>query len=224
MKTDGRKQGATMGRALKIKINLIALAVLASSPAAFGQVPRPGGEILQQIPPAPAPQRAIPEIRVEPGKAPAAPAADDTRVLVRTLTVSGHSLYPEPELVAITGFVPNREVTIAELRAMAARIAEHYHRNGYFVAQAYLPAQDVSSGRVNIVVLEGRYGNIVLRNQANLSDSTANGVLDGLKSGDIVAAQPLESRLLQLSDIPGINARSTLVPGSSVGASDLIVE
>ena len=29
---------------------------------------------------------------------------------------------------------------------MAARIADYYHRSGYFVAQAYLPAQDIKDG------------------------------------------------------------------------------
>jgi hemolysin activation/secretion protein len=36
--------------------------------------------------------------------------------------------------------------------------------------------------------------------------------------------EPLENRLLLLSDLPGVNVRSTLVPGASVGTSDLLVD
>jgi hemolysin activation/secretion protein len=209
-----------------LKITAISLALLALSPSALGQiVPGAGaGGQIQQIPPAPAPQPATPEIRIEPSRVPADAASDQTRVLVRSLRITGQTLYPEAELIAIAGFSPGRELTLAELRAMAARIADHFRRNGYFVAQAYLPAQDIKDGVVTIAVLEGRYGNVTLRNQTNLSDSRASGALQGLNSGDRIAIEPLESRLLLLSDVPGVAVRSTLVPGAALGTSDLLVD
>lgn len=73
-------------------------------------------------------------------------------------------------------------------------------------------------------MLDGRYGKVALRNQSGVSDDLANGLLDGINTGDMVAAAPLENRLLLLSDLPGVQVKSTLVPGSSVGASDLIVD
>ena len=62
-----------------------------------------------------------------------------------------------------------------------------------------------------------------MQNQTNLSDALANGLINGLDSGDVIAIDPLENRLLLLSDIPGVHAQSTLTPGTSVGTSDLIV-
>ena len=182
-----------------------------------------GGQI-QQIPPAPIPQRPVPEIRIEQGNAPAIPASDNVKIPVKSLHVTGQALYSEAELVAITGFSPGGELTLSELRGMASKIADYYHRNGYFVAQAYLPAQDIKDGAVTIAVIEGHYGSVTLRNQTNLSDALANGLLGGLNSGDTIAIAPLENRLLLLSDIPGVNVRSTLVPGAAVGTSDLIVD
>ncbi len=202
---------------------LLTVALLALSQGAFAQTPPMGGQI-QQIPPAPVPQRAIPDIRIEPGTTPAVPGSEQARILVRSLRVTGQTLYSEAELVAITGFSPGSELTLSDLRGMALKIADHYRRNGYFVAQAYLPAQNIEGGAVTIVVLEGSYGSVSLRNQTNLSDSLANGLLDGVKAGDTIAIAPLESRLLLLSDIPGVNVRSTLGPGAAVGTSDLVVE
>lgn len=207
-----------------LKIALIAL--LTVSQGVFAQiVPPPGaGGQIQQVPPAPVPQRAIPEIRIEKGSAPAISGADSLRFPVRSLRVTGQTLYTEAELVAITGFVAGGDVTLADLRGMASRIAAHYNRNGYFVAQAYLPAQDIKDGGVTITVLEGRYGRITLRNQTNLSDALANRLLEGLNSGDLIAIAPLEHRLLLLSDLPGVVVKSTLVPGAAVGTSDLLVD
>ncbi|MDO8250292.1 MAG: ShlB/FhaC/HecB family hemolysin secretion/activation protein, partial [Rhodoferax sp.] len=92
------------------------------------------------------------------------------------------------------------------------------------VAQAYLPAQDIKDGVVTIAVIEGQYGKVAVRNQSKLSDGLIQSQLDGLNSGDTVAIAPLESRLLLLSDIPGVKVTSTLAPGASAGTSDLIVD
>ena len=206
------------------KLKLVTVALLALSETAFAQIPPGAGGQIQQIPPTPVPQRAVPEIRIQQGGVPAIPALDQVKILVKSLNVTGQALYSEAELVAITGFRPGGELTLAELRAMASKIADFYHKNGYFVAQAYLPAQDIKDGAVTIAVIEGRYGSVNLRNQTNLSDSLANGLLGGLNSGDTIAIAPIENRLLLLSDIPGVNVRSTLTPGAEVGTSDLIVE
>ncbi len=206
------------------KLKLLTIALLALSQSAFAQVPPSAGGQLQQIPPTPVPPRPVPEIRIQPGAAATAPGLAQTRILVKSLRVTGQTLYSEAELVAITGFSPGRELTLLELRAMAAKIADLYHRNGYFVAQAYLPAQDIKDGAVTIAVLEGRYGNVTLRNQADLTDALPRGFLGGLNSGDTIAIEPLENRLLLISDIPGVNVKSTLTPGTQVGTSDLIVD
>jgi hemolysin activation/secretion protein len=206
------------------KRQLFTVALLALSQNAFAaDLPSAGGQF-QQIPPVPVQQKAAPKIRIEQGKTPAIPAADHVKILVTSLHVTGQAIYSEAELLAITGFSPGGELTLSELRAMATKIADYYHKNGYFVAQAYLPAQDINNGAVTITVIEGHYGNITLHNQTNLSDNLAYTLLGGLNSGDVIASAPLEHRLLLLSDLPGVDVKSTLVPGASVGASDLIVD
>jgi hemolysin activation/secretion protein len=206
------------------KKRLITVAMLVLSQSAIAQQPPTGGGQLQQIPPPPAPERSIPEMRIEQGTTPAISEDDKARIIVNSLRVNGARIFTEAELLAITGFRPGSELALYELRGMAARIADHYHRNGYFVAQAYLPAQDIKDGVVSISVIEGQYGQVRLRNQSTLSDNLANGLLEGLNSGDTIAIGPLENRLLLLSDVPGVNVKSTLVPGTSVGTSDLIVD
>lgn len=165
-----------------------------------------------------------PSLHIEQNAINATPAADQQKILVTNLRITGTKTYSQSQLVALTGFSGERELTLSDLHAMAARIASHYRSNGYPLAQAYLPAQEISNGEVRIAVLEGEYGDISLRNQSKLADGVANGLIDGLYNGDTIAMAPLESRLLLLSDIPGVNVRSTLVPGASVGAADLIVD
>lgn len=205
-------------------MKLLPLAVLTLSHFAFAaDIPSAGGQ-LQQIPPTPMPKKLVPGIDVERGKTPAITAPDTARILVNALLVTGAQKYTAADLLALTGFKPGTELTLSELRGMASRITDYYHRQGYFVAQAYLPAQDIKDGVVAIAVMEGQYGKVTLNNQTNLSDDLANNLLGGLNAGDPVVSAPLESRLLLLSDLPGVKVKSTLVPGAALGASDLIVD
>ena len=206
------------------KTNLLPFALLALSQGVFAQQPPSAGSQIQQIPPSPVPQKMAPAIRIEPSSAPAAPAADAARIVVNRLQVTGARVYSEAELVALTGFRPGSELALGDLRNMAATITERYRSAGYFVAQAYLPAQEIKDGAVTIAVIEGQYGKVAVRNQSNLADGLVQSQLSGLNTGDTVAIAPLESRLLLLSDIPGVQVTSTLVPGASLGASDLIVD
>jgi hemolysin activation/secretion protein len=92
------------------------------------------------------------------------------------------------------------------------------------VAQAYLPAQDISDGVVTMVVSEGRYGKIIVNNKSKLTNSIPNAILGNLEPGAPITIAPVESSLLLLSDVPGVQVKSTLVPGATAGSSDLIVD
>ena len=207
-----------------MKNKILPFALLAVCQTVFSQQSPNAGSQLQQIPAAPVPQRVAPAIRIEPGSASAAAASDAVKIVVNSLQVTGALTYPEAELVALTGFQPGSELTLADLRGMASKITERYRSNGFFIAQAYLPAQEVSNGVVTIAVVEGQYGKIAVRNQSNLADDLVYSQLDGINTGNAVLMAPLESRLLLLSDLPGVTVTSTLTPGASVGASDLLVD
>ena len=207
-----------------LKNKYLPFALLALGQTLFAQQLPSAGSQIQQIQSTPIPEKAAPEIRIEPGSAPATEASDAVKIVVNRLLVTGARAYPEAELLALTGFRPGSELSLGELRAMALKIAERYRSAGYFVAQAYLPAQEIKDGAVTIAVIEGQYGKVTVRNQSTLSEGLIQSQLAGLNSGDTVAIAPLESRLLLLSDIPGVKVTSTLAPGASVGSSDLIVD
>jgi hemolysin activation/secretion protein len=206
-----------------IKISLVAIGFLMSAQAAPAQQLIGAGGQIQQIPQAPVFQKPIPDLPIGRSDTVAHPGAAGPKLLVNSLHITGQTRFSEAELVTATGFKAGSELSLSDLRALAAKITELYNLNGYFVAQAYLPPQDIKDGAVTIAVLEGFYGQIVLNNQANLSDGVLSGVLDGLNPGDPVLIDPLERRLLIISDIPGVAVKSTLAPGTAIGTSDLTV-
>ena len=207
-----------------LKSSLIAIVILAGAESASAQQVPDAGQQIQQIPQPPMVEKPAPDMLIDKPVIPVEADIAGPKVSVNSLRVSGGTLFSEEQLIAATDFRPGSELNLSDLRNLAARITRYYNGRGYFLAQAYLPAQDIEGGVVTISVIEGRYGAINLRNQSRLKDNVAHGVLAGLDSGDIVESAPLERRLLLLSDIPGVGVRSTLAPGSAVGTSDLIVD
>lgn len=209
---------------MQLKLKLLPLAMLALSQSLFAQQIPGAGSQLQQLEPPPVPQKAEAKIRIEEATSQSPVNSASASVMVNELRFSGEQVYSVSELLTITRFTPGTELTLQELQAMAARITTHYRNEGYFVARAYLPAQDISNHVVTITVSEGKLGQMVLHNKSRLSDGLANAQLAGLESGDPILIEPLENRLLLLSDVPGVKVSSTLVPGATPGSSDLIVD
>ncbi len=204
---------------------LLPTLLLALSPTLFAAPPPVGGGQMQQIPPVPRAPGATPEFEVKPAlPRPGVPLDAQTQTItVNSLRVTGAVAFTEAELLAQTGFRPATELSLNDLRGMAKYIETYYRSRGYFVAQAYLPQQDIKNGIVTIAVMEGQYGQIKLDNQARVSNNLANGMLSGIKPGDPVTTAALENRLLLLSDLPGVKVNSTLMPGAAPGTSDLLV-
>lgn len=207
-----------------LRSGLIAVAVIATTQNASAQQPPDVGGQLQQIPPVAMPERPAPKLPTAPTQLAPDAVAAGASIYVQSVRVTGATLFSEAELIEASGVAPGSTLTLPELRNAAAAITRFYNARGYFLAQAYLPAQDVNQGAVTIAVIEGRYGDIELRNQSGVSDHVLRNLTDDLHSGDVVEIAPLERSLLLLSDVPGVVVRSTLSPGDAVGTSDLTLD
>lgn len=206
-----------------LKSRHVAFALLATTQIGYAQQMPSAGTQLQQLPQAPTPEKSAPDL-VLPSAATLVVAPGGAAVQLQTLSVTGQTLFSETELIAALDFTPGAALTFAQLRDLSNRISQYYHARGYFLAQAYLPEQDVQDGTLTITVLEGQYGRISLNHGARLADYVPQGIMKGLTAGDLVANAPLERRLLLLSDIPGVRTKATLAPGAALGTTDLIVD
>jgi hemolysin activation/secretion protein len=208
---------APTARACGALIALVALTAQAQT------APPDAGRLLQE--PrfgAPLPSPAAPALKVEPAATSAIPAGG-AKAQLASVRISGNTAFSSEALAALLGDSIGKELTFAELSQLADRITAHYRQAGYLVARAYLPAQEVKAGVLDIAVLEGTLGQVELRNTAGLGGSALS-PLAALPQGAPVREQSLERALLTLADLPGTQVQSTLRPGTTVGASDLLVE
>ncbi|WP_129778241.1 ShlB/FhaC/HecB family hemolysin secretion/activation protein [Peristeroidobacter soli] len=211
------------------------LATLGSDCLAQTPPPRPdSGQILRELEQAPTlrkprtPAPATPDVAVrDTDLTPESAAASQTRVEVRGYQVSGNTVFSDEQLLALVAQQTGSK-TLAEIEQIAAVITRYYRDHGYMVARAYLPYQEIRGGIVRLDILEGRYGELRVKNGSKIADRRLHATVERAAcgrscTGELIRERPLERGMLRLSDLPGIQVRGELQPGREVGTSDVVV-
>ena len=173
------------------------------------------------------PREAVPAIEVQQESRPAMQQANGFKVKVSAFKITGETIFPEVQLQDLIADRIGKEMSLADLQTAADQISRFYRLNGYFVARAYIPAQEIAGGTVEIAVLEGRIGDVgvKLSGDGRIDEAVVKKTVSGsAATGDVIKESRIERGLLLASDLPGVEVKSTLVPGASVGTSDLVVE
>ncbi len=183
-------------------------------PAHAQQAPDAGQNLRQLTPRDIAPSRPGPVVELPAPMADSALAGGATAT-VTGLRFSGNTMLDSSTLTAAVGDVAGKAYDLAGLKALAQRATEAYRAAGYPFARAYLPAQALGGGELQIAVVEGRYGQI--------DGGAAQAWLGRLKPGEVIHNAALERSTLILSDQPGIQISPVMRPGQETGTGDLVV-
>ena len=216
------------GRLLCTKLVLALCGVLASSLLQAAPPPN-AGRLLPSVPLTPAPPSGKAPVLVPPAEKAGAVPASDARISISEVHITGNTVFSEAQLLALiapalapeAGSASARQLSFAELEALADQITAYYREQGYLLARAYLPLQDVRAGQLEIAVLEGRVSRINWSNDSRHSDAALDGRLDEVTIDAPLYNPTLERSLLLLSDLPGSEVQATVRPGVSVGTSEL---
>jgi hemolysin activation/secretion protein len=146
------------------------------------------------------------------------------KVLVKEIRITGAEAIPASEFQPIVAPYVGKEADLSDLRKAADAITDEYRARGYNLARAIVPEQDLSSGVVEIRVLEARIGKITVQGNNYYSNRLIEGEFAGLLSDKAVKQSTLEKGLLLLNDqYPDINATAGLQAGAEPGTTDIVV-
>ncbi len=147
------------------------------------------------------------------------------KVEVARFRLSGNKSFGDEFLTGLVKPWEGRVLDVDGLNDAAGAITRHYQSQGYLLAYAYLPAQKIEQGVVEIAVLEGTVDSvqIVTAQDVRLSDEVIQQHVEGIAQAPQALQTDLERRLLLLNDIPGVVARASFVPGAKPGTADVVV-
>ena len=168
------------------------------------EAPDRGATVSPSQPPAllQPPKEAVPATKIEPGKPAVSLPAGGTKIMVRSFRIGGDSPVPAATLQALLQGEAGKELTLGELGGLAARLTAHLRQQGFLVAFAYLPPQQVDDGIVAFSIIPGRYDRIVLRGNAHVNDAFLRSLFHAVREGEIIRRDPLERALLLAGDFP----------------------
>lgn len=211
------------------------LALCASVGSAWAQNKPGAGDLLNNIAP-PRNNRAEPNPRktdkllIQKNTEQAADAvpADDADTLavsfdVQGLVLEGHTVFSTQELLALLSQAFPGVYTLQHLEAKLALLTEHYRQAGYPLVQVRVPEQVVQNGMVSVRITEPVWGQVLLKNQSQISDAVLLKTAVGIQPGSLVRQTDLERTLLLLGDLPGAQVTSELQPGALPDATDMLI-
>lgn len=217
-----KKSGYGVNLAFQLAVAVTAWAVAPT----HAQIRPDAGSTLQQ--PAPRlepsePRQVLPRITPLPDPG----VASNIKVNVKWFKFSGNTQLSSDLLSSQLAVFTGKDLDLNQLRAATERIRDYYRSAGYFLAQAYLPRQEINDGVVEVAIVEGRLGELSVKREPGLRirESFLKGLLNAhAPSGSLLVESELERPLLIIDGLPSSRASAAVVPGSDTGTANIEVE
>lgn len=146
----------------------------------------------------------------------------ETCVAINSISVIGATLIPADELQRTAARFEGKCLGLSELNNVLEAVTFLYVERGYVASRAYLPAQDISDGTLDIPVIEGSLEGIALNGNASANGRIAT-AFPGM-AGQPVNLRDIEQGLDQINRLRSSKATIALQSGKEQGGSVLDVK
>ena len=151
---------------------------------------------------------------------------EDPAFFVKSVKLTGYPVLDDKgELKAILEKYSGRSVKFTELDPLRNEIAAYCRKRGYTIPFAVIPKQEVKDGVLEVRVYVASYDDVEITvNSSDIYDKTLDRYISYLKHGDVITDRRLETAMNNLNDLPGVQARAILRPGSEPGTTKIDIE
>ncbi len=150
--------------------------------------------------------------------------ADSTYFTLSTINITGSTVLKAADTDRIKARYIGHPITLSDVTTLQDDLTRLLVSKGYISSGAVIGSQDVSSGILNVQIVEGRLTGIRTTGVSYLSDTYLAKRL-GVSQTRVLSAQDIQSAyqlMLQNRNIAGMNAK--LLPGDKVGEAVLSVD
>jgi len=157
----------------------------------------------------------------------------EVRVEVREIEFTGATeLVEAASLESVVEEAIGRELDFEGLQALAERVTRLLKEEGWVLARALLPEQDVSDGVVTIEIMPGKLDvqgrafriEAVGARPLRIQPTRLGAILTALiPAGEPIRQSDLDRAILLINDLPGIDALARLEAGEAPGTSHILL-
>jgi len=172
-------------------------------------------------------RRRLEELQDLPGKsnqpqAPAQPA--DTRCFpIQDIELKGADSLSAADRNRLLKPYIGQCLGVTQLNELLKVITDYYIAKGRVTSRAYLPQQDLSSGHLQVLVVEGKLEGLKGAQGSTVTDRELAMAFPG-KVGEALNLREVEQLVDQLSRLPSKQAQMELTPGTQIGGSEVLVK
>ncbi|WP_018410012.1 ShlB/FhaC/HecB family hemolysin secretion/activation protein [Methyloversatilis thermotolerans] len=149
---------------------------------------------------------------------PPAPAAPSGCFPIREVQLDGATLLADAERQRLIAPGVGDCINLTQINAVMQGITNHYLVRGYTTTRVYLPEQDLGSGTLRLLVLEGLIEQFRLDGEGVNLDTAFPGL-----RGRLFNLRDIEQGLDQINRLRSNSATMDIEPGGTPGASQIVV-
>jgi len=154
--------------------------------------------------------------------------AGQVKIYVKEFVIEGEiKEFSREQLLDLVSEYVGKELTFAQIQEAAKKISDFYASNGFFLASAVIPKQEVIDGLVVIQVSEGKLDPEkpykINGTNLRLKESRVSGYLDQAIKGKLTQPR-LERGILNINDNPGVAAAASIEAGGQRGTSRVVLD
>ncbi|MBC3925562.1 ShlB/FhaC/HecB family hemolysin secretion/activation protein [Pseudomonas lurida] len=172
-------------------------------------------------------RRRLEELQDLPGKGTQSPApdtpADNRCFAIKDIQLQGADSLSASDRARLLKPYVGQCLGVSQLNELLKVITDFYIAKGRVTSRAYLPQQDLSSGHLQVLVVEGKLEGLKGAQGSTVTDRELAMAFPG-KVGEPLNLREVEQLVDQLSRLPSKQAHMELTPGSQVGGSDVVVK
>jgi len=144
-------------------------------------------------------------------------------VLIKSIEIKGNTVIDTQTLQEKVDTFKNKDLTLEEMGEVADLVTITYQEEGYILARAYLPEQEVQKGVLTIAVQEGKIGKIIVSGGRHFDERVIKRYFKPQEKHGAIKESLLEKGLLLSSTTPNLKTDIVLKEGEQVGEVDLVV-
>jgi hemolysin activation/secretion protein len=148
---------------------------------------------------------------------------DKHAVEARGIILKNVAVPAEPAFRALVTPYLGQALTRGKLSTLITGLIVYYRHHDRPVVDVIVPEQDITRGTLQIVLLEGKVGQVTVTGNRWFSSSA---ITDGvyLQPGDPISASALQGNLDALNQNPFRNSEVVYTPGQKLGETNLVLQ
>lgn len=166
--------------------------------------------------------KTVPKIGIETDR-PESVLTGESTVVLNTFILQGSTVLLKEEVIPIFQPFIGQKITVNQLQQLAMAVTKIYETKGYAASYCFVPPQTLEGGQIIFRCVEGRIGNLVVKNAEEYDQKLFVRFIKPLRDKPLNIFE-LNERLITLSLMPTFIAQVELKKTDKQGTVDLHIE